>query len=665
MKDRAEYLLDKYYELDNDIEGNYKRLLSQTSESGSIKYADDILFLMRCELFLSKSEYIQKQFNEIIKIYNDNNDKAGEFFAFTTYGISCRDLGNISEATKILNKAYKLALELNNFNLTVLGLINHICLDDRTAGSEPLLKVFKGAKKYVDKLTHSKIIGSYHMNYGYFLFSNSYLDEAMEHYEKALLAYNNFYNNKNASNILAVKVNIAGVYIKKAKYDEAINLYKEVYYVSEKVKDSSVSYICLEGLVESYELLEDYKNAFKYMKILNGRTLDLKRFNTKDNSEKLDEYLTEEISETKDNIVLYNLELKQKTLELEENLKRFYLISEVGKKLTSTTDEKQMFTLLVDTIHANVEADFIGLFIVDEKKRMITVKYTIDKNQSEWPRYEISFDNSASFSAYAARENRDLFINDTDLEAKDYVDSFISSNLPRDKHDIQSMIYCRLVNEGELIGLLTIQSSKKYAYDDMIFETIKSIAAYAAIAISNADKSRLLREKSLELEKLSYYDTLTGLKNRRSYVWYTEKLKNAADSFESFALLVADMNHLKSINDTSGHIEGDRYLVEIANILLEYGKDYEIFRLSGDEFGIIILNEGEDRVKKYIADVKDACSKIKHDDFPLSVAIGYSVSKKFDLKKLFNEAEVSMYEDKEKYYIENHIDRRIHDKNET
>jgi diguanylate cyclase (GGDEF)-like protein len=86
-----------------------------------------------------------------------------------------------------------------------------------------------------------------------------------------------------------------------------------------------------------------------------------------------------------------------------------------------------------------------------------------------------------------------------------------------------------------------------------------------------------------ELIRLASYDSLTGLRNRRSFF---EELERAAVMDHAFSVLMLDLDHFKRINDGHGHDAGDDVLREFARRAIEIGRNTA--RLGGEEFGLII-----------------------------------------------------------------------------
>jgi diguanylate cyclase (GGDEF)-like protein/PAS domain S-box-containing protein len=101
-----------------------------------------------------------------------------------------------------------------------------------------------------------------------------------------------------------------------------------------------------------------------------------------------------------------------------------------------------------------------------------------------------------------------------------------------------------------------------------------------------------LKRAEFNIQKLAYYDTLTGLPNR---LLLQDRLRQAIKRAERYqqmlAVLFLDLDHFKVINDTLGHAAGDQLLKEVASRLSLHVRSYDtVARMGGDEF-VIILNQ--------------------------------------------------------------------------
>ena len=84
-------------------------------------------------------------------------------------------------------------------------------------------------------------------------------------------------------------------------------------------------------------------------------------------------------------------------------------------------------------------------------------------------------------------------------------------------------------------------------------------------------------------------DALTGVKNRHSYLLAEERLNEqiAEGRVQEFAIVILDVNDLKTINDTEGHKAGDQYIRDACKVICDVFKRSPVFRVGGDEFAVI------------------------------------------------------------------------------
>ena len=189
-------------------------------------------------------------------------------------------------------------------------------------------------------------------------------------------------------------------------------------------------------------------------------------------------------------------------------------------------------------------------------------------------------------------------------------------------------------------------------------QTLSNHTTKAISAIQDKDESKLnevLKETQAlraEIEKLKesmYKDELTNTYNRK---WlhdnYLDEITGALTSDGVLAML--DLNYFKIVNDTHGHVIGDKVLIYIANELQKSGQ--KVVRYGGDEFIILFdKNSGEERALKTLNSIREVIitKKLKahNTTFRTSFSIGVcSYSKGDNLGKTIEVADKNMYEDK-------------------
>ena len=164
------------------------------------------------------------------------------------------------------------------------------------------------------------------------------------------------------------------------------------------------------------------------------------------------------------------------------------------------------------------------------------------------------------------------------------------------------------------------------------------------------EKQRLV----VELRKLSLSDELTGLLNRRGFIRMAQhQLGLANRTKRQVLLLFADFDHLKQINDAISHRDGDRALIEFANVLKHTFRESDIIaRIGGDEFVVLAVEAGEGSRKALPARLQkelDAHNAKGQQPFKLSISVGvahYDPERPCSIDELLHRADTLMYEQK-------------------
>ncbi len=128
------------------------------------------------------------------------------------------------------------------------------------------------------------------------------------------------------------------------------------------------------------------------------------------------------------------------------------------------------------------------------------------------------------------------------------------------------------------------------------------ITHYLAVKQDITDKKRA----EAEIRSLAYYDPLTNLPNRRLLMDRLNQAMIASNRSQAFgALLILDMDHFKTLNDTQGHDIGDQLLIEVARRLtVNIRQEDTVSRLGGDEYVVILENlSQEEQAAAHLAEI--------------------------------------------------------------
>ncbi len=147
----------------------------------------------------------------------------------------------------------------------------------------------------------------------------------------------------------------------------------------------------------------------------------------------------------------------------------------------------------------------------------------------------------------------------------------------------------------------------------------------------------------LQEEQINF-DPLTGVQNR----WAFDKKMTEMQKEDKIAIIVLDLNNLKTINDTCGHLEGDRCLADIAQIIRISFEDIGIpYRIGGDEFCVLCYKAKTEKLKADFCKLESLTAELKNSrSVSIEIAYGYEVYKKSEYGNIydsFTKADLAMY----------------------
>lgn len=185
----------------------------------------------------------------------------------------------------------------------------------------------------------------------------------------------------------------------------------------------------------------------------------------------------------------------------------------------------------------------------------------------------------------------------------------------------QSAALLPLVRHGIIVGSLHFGSKSQRFSDDKSTDFIAHLASVVSVCLENAVNQD-------RLHRLSMYDMLTQVKNRRAFQQaLDEEVSRAARSGDSLSVLFVDLDHFKRINDRYGHLVGDRVLKDVAqhiNTMLR--KTDHVCRYGGEEFALVLPNCGRRRAMEIAERIRQQVSElIIVDDKGVSVQVTLSI----------------------------------------
>ncbi|WP_101759727.1 sensor domain-containing diguanylate cyclase [Oceanicoccus sp. KOV_DT_Chl] len=172
--------------------------------------------------------------------------------------------------------------------------------------------------------------------------------------------------------------------------------------------------------------------------------------------------------------------------------------------------------------------------------------------------------------------------------------------------ELRSAALLPLVRQGVLVGSLHFASKGHQRFTlDKSTDFIAHLASIVSVCFENAVNQE-------RLHRLSMYDMLTRVKNRRAFHLALDKeVSRATRSGDPLSLLFIDLDYFKQINDTYGHPMGDKVLKEVAQYINEMlRKTDHVCRYGGEEFALVLPNCGQQRAMEIAERIRQQISEL-------------------------------------------------------
>jgi len=211
---------------------------------------------------------------------------------------------------------------------------------------------------------------------------------------------------------------------------------------------------------------------------------------------------------------------------------------------------------------------------------------------------------------------------------------------------VENIIVSKQRNELTNQALLTSKNGFEIPIEYTASPILRSGNEMFGVVIVFRDISENI-QKEKEIERLSFFDHVTGLYNRR---YYEQELRRMDTELNlPLTLAMADVNGLKMINDAFGHLVGDELLQKTATIIKEVCRTEDIIsRIGGDEFVILLPKTDEAGAEIVINRINERLADEKIGELNISVSFGVGVKKSVEenIKNIFIDAENKMYRNK-------------------
>ena len=218
---------------------------------------------------------------------------------------------------------------------------------------------------------------------------------------------------------------------------------------------------------------------------------------------------------------------------------------------------------------------------------------------------------------------------------------------------LRSALALPLEGVSGLVGVLALYSVEQDAFSGDHLRILQAISSKLALSVENAVKYR-------QAEDSATTDYLTGLPNARSLFLHLDReIARCGRANKNLAIMVCDINGFKQVNDSFGHLEGDRLLRMFAQRVKDGCREYDyVARMGGDEFVIVVPGITpavalEKTAQFNVMAVEAGVEVCGRKEISLSIGIAVFPDDGSDAEQLLAQADHRMYFAKRTHYEEN------------
>jgi diguanylate cyclase (GGDEF)-like protein len=332
----------------------------------------------------------------------------------------------------------------------------------------------------------------------------------------------------------------------------------------------------------------------------------------------------------------------------EEKLKRlnrlYAMVTGINALMVRVRDRTDLFNRSCRIAVEHGEFEMAWIAIVDPNENRIVPAAWAGLDKAAMSAIEGHFSSREgtpegnTLAARAIREKAAAVSNDVQND-----ESLIFRKMHADS-GVRSLAVIPLIVSDKAIGVLALYTSKPEFFDAAGMQLLSELAGNIAFAIDHLERQE-------RLDRLSYYDTLTGLGNRRSFLErVAQHMLSAADGGHKMAVFLIDLERFKKINDSLGRSAGDALLKQVAEWLAQNAENANLVaRLDSDHFAVVLPKVMyESNVARVLE--KTIAAFLKHEFslndtvYRMAAKIGVAVfpDDGSDADTLFNNAEAAL-----------------------
>nr|WP_246627922.1 sensor domain-containing diguanylate cyclase [Paenibacillus oenotherae] len=308
-------------------------------------------------------------------------------------------------------------------------------------------------------------------------------------------------------------------------------------------------------------------------------------------------------------------------------IRELQIINEITKRLNQSLRLDEIFQFAMNELLTIFKADYCAVLQLDKDTDHFHIMST---NLREGIEEVFSTDYGFCGIVYDTKEP---------LIISDYAVTRVVDSQLMDVTASRSMIAAPIMAGTEVAGVIMVmhQSPNFFSYGN--YKLLQMLSTHIGLAISNASLHA-------EVRRMVITDNLTGLHARH---YLNKQIQSRQRKDPCGSLVLVDLDHFKKVNDTYGHLIGDRILVAVSDVIRSCIRETDIAaRWGGEELAVYLPQIRSEQAYRIAERIRSRVEQDTHP--PVTVSCGISEwtydDEKVSVETLFNRADVALYEAK-------------------
>lgn len=261
--------------------------------------------------------------------------------------------------------------------------------------------------------------------------------------------------------------------------------------------------------------------------------------------------------------------------EEQKKSRQLALLNDISRNAITTLNPDEILATISKEMEETLTFDHVGIGLLDYATKEVVIQAEAGRRRAAEPALGRRIALGEGLVGYVARTGRIATLDEMAREAPGAVGTVLSGSA--------SAIGLPIVYTEQLLGVLSVESTKPYNFPEEDVQLLRTLADLIAVALHNAQSFQKAQEQAIT-------DGLTGVKTHRFFMEaLSSEWKRATRAGRPFSLVLMDLDRFKFVNDFYGHLEGDVVLQRVAGILEQNCRRSDVVaRYGGDEFVVLM-----------------------------------------------------------------------------